>query len=91
MKKSLLLTLMLVVALSGTVMASKYSTNDTIEFSVNVAPWAIIEIADPPELNLTGGEVVGESTTTGTVTSNVPITISLQSSRFQYAQSDLNN
>ena len=41
------MALMLVIALSGAVMASDYTTNDEIGFKVTVAAFAVIEISDP--------------------------------------------
>ncbi|MDI9441889.1 MAG: hypothetical protein GX101_07400 [Firmicutes bacterium] len=91
MKKCLLLALLLVVSLGGVAMASGFTESERIDFKVIVDPWVIFEFAEPPELKISGPNVEGESTATGTITSNIPITISLQSSRFQYNQADLNN
>ena len=91
MKKCMLLALLLVVSLGGVAMASGFTESERIDFKVIVDPWVIFEFAEPPELKISGPNVEGESTATGTITSNIPITISLQSSRFQYNQADLNN
>jgi hypothetical protein len=81
LKKVVVLALMLIVALGGTVMASDVINSDEIQFKLNVLPWMEIECSEPPTLEIAEGQLVGESISTVTVTSNTDFSIRFTSEK----------
>lgn len=89
MKKYLILVLLLILGISGMVSAFPAEI-DPIEFNVQVAPWAVVDITNPSLLEITDGSASGVVSAIGTITTNTPWKISFSSTRV-HENKDINN